>query len=92
MKSRILPIVAVFAGTPLCGCSEPRTLRDDDLATMMYRDCMNAASPSWSMDDASSAMSDSNTRNTASFDAAAERKREQRQQMACMEQAGYEDD
>lgn len=92
MRRTRASLVALFAAAAVAGCSDTRTLRDDDLATMMYRDCMNAAPSAWSMDDASSATADSATRNTASFDAAADRKREQRQQMECMEQAGYEDD
>lgn len=75
----------------LCaGCTGPGDPAPDDPATMIYRECMAAGGAHWTADDAGAAMHDPATRNTASFDAAAESKREQRQAAECLRQAGLD--
>lgn len=92
MKQLRTPVLAAIAMLTISACGDTRTLRDDDLATMMYRECMGGMPGQWGAEDASAALSDPDTYQTASIDAAAERKYEQRRHEECMEQAAYEDD
>jgi hypothetical protein len=87
MTQRTPVIVLVSAALSVTGCAPQPAWDETDPATMLYRECMRAQSGQWNTADAGAAMGDPGSRNTASFEASADRKREQREHMECLKQA-----
>jgi len=72
------------------GCADQRAHRPDDQAMLIYRDCMNGTPREWEASASTAALSDPGTRQTASFDAAVDSKRQEQAEIECARIAGWQ--
>lgn len=86
-RLRNAAMITLVAGTCL-GCADSRVQRPDDEAMLMYRDCIAGAPAQWDPGDTSAALG---SKHVASAAATADSRREARQQIECMQQAGWEE-
>ena len=85
-------VVILFLVGVITTCADNRANRPDEEAMLIYRDCMDHAPKQWDAYDASAALSNKKNKGTASFDVNVKTAHENREQLNCLQQAGWNND
>lgn len=73
------------------GCADHRAAHEDGDAMLLYRDCMNGMPQGSAYGDPAVLPSHDNSAMNASMESSVKTQREQREQMRCMQAAGWEE-
>jgi len=90
MHKFYIAVCTLLAGAMLIACSDQRVKRDDEVAMMIYRDCMSGPPPALNSADMSMSISNSGSPNpNTSIAATTQTRQEESQQIRCAQLAGW---